>query len=204
MSCEHKIPSETFTELLEDKEPQALAWIRGGTAAPYLSGLVSFFETYYGGVLIEAEMFGLPDAGTEDGACFCTVCIPAEENAADDGLSASREHGDPDGARRPCHALGMLPLISYQGYAWLSLYDKRLTLPEIIGKPMYVHLLCNDPASRPAAGDSPAVNGQPAGRGVIRRTDDEKTIRFRDMKKTALQRPSSLETTGLEPATPCV
>ena len=61
MADKQMTPGEVFAEILEDNEPLAMAWVTGGTAAPALSGLVKFYETPYGGTLIEAELFGLPD-----------------------------------------------------------------------------------------------------------------------------------------------
>ena len=61
MADRQKTPADLFAEILEDNEPMAMAWVTGGPRAPGLSGLVKFYETPYGGTLIEAELFGLPD-----------------------------------------------------------------------------------------------------------------------------------------------
>ncbi len=36
MADRQKTPGDIFSELLEDNEPQALAWVTGGTMAPML------------------------------------------------------------------------------------------------------------------------------------------------------------------------
>ena len=56
----------------------------------------------------------------------------------------------------------MLPLMGNQGYAWLSFYDKRFTIPEIIGKSVIIHEKRDDFASQPS-GDA----GEKIGCGVI-------------------------------------
>lgn len=51
-------PRLTFIHLLEKDRPQAVAWIKGNEDNSRLGGLVKFFSTLYGGVLIEAEILG--------------------------------------------------------------------------------------------------------------------------------------------------
>ena len=51
-------PRMAFTNLLAENRPQAMAWVTGNSKAPQLSGLVKFYHTPYGGVLVEAEFFG--------------------------------------------------------------------------------------------------------------------------------------------------
>lgn len=54
-------PGMIFTDILRNKKPEAVSWVGGNTQNPQLSGVVQFFETPYQGVLIEAEIFGLPN-----------------------------------------------------------------------------------------------------------------------------------------------
>ena len=61
MSERSYTPRDIFADILEDNEPQAVAWVRGDAAHPALSGMIKFYKTPYQGVLIEAEVFGLPD-----------------------------------------------------------------------------------------------------------------------------------------------
>lgn len=64
MSERSYTPRDIFADILEDNEPQAVAWVRGDAAHPALSGMIKFYKTPYQGVLIEAEVFGLPGSGT--------------------------------------------------------------------------------------------------------------------------------------------
>ncbi len=63
-------PRLTFSQLLENNRPQAEAWVQGGTQAPRLSGLVKFYNTPYGGILVEAEIFGLPNQSVPNSSNF--------------------------------------------------------------------------------------------------------------------------------------
>lgn len=53
-------PESTFTDILIKDRPQAIAWITGSDSAPELNGRVKFYNTPYGGILVEAQVFGLP------------------------------------------------------------------------------------------------------------------------------------------------
>ena len=63
-------PRLTFLELLRKNQPQAAAWVTGSPDAPQLSGLVKFYDTPYDGVLIEAELFGLPNIRSSGSSDF--------------------------------------------------------------------------------------------------------------------------------------
>ena len=63
-------PALVFSQLLKNNQPQAAAWVTGNTSAPQLSGLVKFYDTPYGGVLIESELFGLPNIQTSGSSDF--------------------------------------------------------------------------------------------------------------------------------------
>lgn len=68
-------PRLAFVHLLEENRPQAMAWVRGGSSNPDLSGLVKFYDTPYGGILIEAEFFGLPDISKQNSSDFYAMHI---------------------------------------------------------------------------------------------------------------------------------
>lgn len=146
MAYVHRTPADTFSELLKGGSPEALAFIRGARNAPYLNGRLRFFEPCYGGALIEAEIFGLPEAPAA-GAPDATDAVRAAEAADIQAQCAAAFYVIQIGGG------SLLPLISRHGYAWLSLYDQSLSLPEIIEKPAAVYA-CRSavcPTTRPAA-----------------------------------------------------
>lgn len=165
MADRQKTPADIFAEILDDNEPLALAWVTGGTKAPYLSGLVKFFETPYGGTLIEAELFGLPDRTEAGSSDFYAMHIHEYGDCGND-FQNTGGHYNPTGAEHPAHAGDLLPLFTNQGYAWISFYDKRFLIPQILGRSVVIHQMPDDFHTQPS-GDS----GGKIGCGVIRLTN---------------------------------
>lgn len=143
MEKEPVTPGRIFSDLLEDNEPQAMAWVKGGSGAPYLSGLVKFYEAPYGGVLIEAELFGLPNTGGAGSSELYDMNIDTDIRGNE----------------------SIPPLLSSQGYAWISFYGKHLTIPDILGGTVAVSRRADNPA-----GQSSGKKEEPVGSGVIRLT----------------------------------
>lgn len=155
-------PARTFIELLEHNQPQAMAWVTGGPMAPQLSGLVKFYETPYEGVLVEAEIFGLPDIKTQGSSDFYAIHIH-EAGDCFNNFSRTGGHFNPTGASHPGHAGDLLPLLANQGYAWGSFYDKRFKIRDILGRSVVVHSQRDDFTTQPAGN-----SGDKIGCGVIR------------------------------------
>lgn len=154
-------PHLTFIHLLQKDRPQAVAWVRGNEVNPQLSGLVKFYATPYGGVLVEAEIFGLPNIDRMNSTDFYALHIHENGDCSDDFMQTGN-HYNPMNQPHPYHAGDMLPLMGNQGYAWLSFYDKRFTVPEIIGKSVIIHSRQDDFTSQPSGNP-----GEKIGCGVI-------------------------------------
>ena len=154
-------PGTTFAGLLAENRPQAAAWVRGGAAAPRLSGLVKFYDTIYGGVLIETEIFGLPNISSQGSSDFYALHIH-ETGDCSHQFAKTGNHYNPAGLPHPQHAGDLLPLLGNQGYAWGAFYDKRFQIKDILGRPVVIHRNRNDSTSQPA-GDA----GEKIGCGVI-------------------------------------
>lgn len=157
-------PGIFFTELLQHNRPQAAAWITGSAAEPQLSGLVKFYQTSYGGVLVEAEIFGLPDTKESKAGSFYAMHIHQYGDCSDD-FSMTGDHYNPEKRPHPFHAGDLLPLLGNQGYAWSAFYTKRFTLQEIIGKSVIIHSKPDDFTTQPSGSA-----GIKIGCGEIRRT----------------------------------
>lgn len=56
-------PQNIFTSILNQNTPTAIARVQGSTDYANLYGTVSFYETPFGGVLVSAEVYGLPGSG---------------------------------------------------------------------------------------------------------------------------------------------
>ena len=68
-------PADVFADLLRFGAPAAVAWVKGGASAPAISGLVKFYQTPYQGVLVEAEIFNLPNKNVAGSSNFYAMQI---------------------------------------------------------------------------------------------------------------------------------
>lgn len=157
-------PSDTFINLLSYYQPQAQAWIRGSSSEPQLNGSVNFYQTQYGGILIEAQIFGLPDINNPGSSDFYAMHIH-EYGDCSDQFQNTGSHYNPTNQAHPQHSGDMPPLLANQGYAYSVFYDKRCTIAEIIGKSVIIHSQRDDFTTQPS-GDP----GIKIGCGVIRKT----------------------------------
>lgn len=157
-------PRINFTELLYYERPEAAAWISGNTANPQLSGLVKFYQTSYGGILIEAEFFGLPNINTPDSSNFYAMHIH-EFGDCSNNFDKTGMHYNPSNQKHPDHAGDLPPLLGNQGYAFSVFYDKRFTISEIIGKSVIIHELPDDFTTQPSGN-----SGAKIGCGEIKRS----------------------------------
>ena len=156
-------PGITFTELLQHNHPQAAAWVTGNADNLQLSGLVKFYQTSYSGVLVEAEIFGLPDRKEPKPNHFYAMHIHQFGDCSNN-FSKTGEHYNPQNEPHPFHAGDLLPLLSNQGYAWSAFYDKRFTINEIIGRSVIIHSGADDFTTQPSGNP-----GTKIGCGEIRR-----------------------------------
>ncbi|MDO5418166.1 MAG: superoxide dismutase family protein [Lachnospiraceae bacterium] len=142
-------PRLPFIQLLAHHTPQAMAWVRGGAAAPGLSGLVKFFDTPYEGVLVEAEIFGLPNLSLPGSSDFYAMHIH-ESGDCSGHFTHTGGHYNPTHQLHPQHAGDLPPLLGSQGYAWTAFYDKRFRIKEIIGRSVIIHSMPDDFTSQPS------------------------------------------------------
>ena len=147
-------PEATFSDLLFANEPDAAAWITGSDSVPNLNGCVKFFSTPFGGTLVAAELFGLPNSSEKNSFNFYAMHIH-DSGDCSDHFSHTGLHYNPQNALHPDHAGDMPPLLGNQGYAFSVFYDKRYTIQEIIGRSVIIHEKPDDFTSQPAgnAGD---------------------------------------------------
>lgn len=176
-------PGDIFVSIMTRNAPSAYAWIKGGTDNPDISGLIRFYETSFAGIVVDAEVYGLPDiVNTTD-----MTDIDANTNSNIIGRISDKRgpnkigsataisnfygmhihefgdctppfdktggHYNPLNAQHPHHSGDMPPLMSSNGYAWMSFFDNRFTIEEIIGKSLVIHRMRDDFTSQPS-GDS--------------------------------------------------
>ena len=130
-------------------QPGARAVVRGGT----VTGEVRFFQADRG-VLVQAELFGLPHSAENCRSGVFAFHIHTGRCPADhpDDPSAHVEgHYDPDDCPHPHHAGDLPPLFaSREGYAFQTVLTDRFSLREIIGKAVVVHARRDDFTSQPS------------------------------------------------------
>ena len=73
------------------------------------------------------------------------------------------EHYSYREAVHPQHSGDLIPLMGNQGYAWTAFYDKRITIPEIIGRSVVIHAMPDDFMTQPSGN-----SGMKIGCGIIR------------------------------------
>lgn len=142
--------------VLERKIERAEARILGNTGYPELFGKALFTQMPAGGVIITVEVIGLPP---ESG--FLGMHIH-ENGVCTTPFNKTGNHYNPTEAAHPMHTGDLPPLLNNNGYAYLSFYDNRFRLKEILGKSIIIHSRRDDFTSQPA-GDS----GEKIGCGVI-------------------------------------
>lgn len=155
-------PRLSFLPILEENSPQAVAWVRGSTRISPVSGLVKFFRTPYDGVLVEAEVFGLPNVSEQGSTRFYAMHIH-EFGDCSDNFSKTGDHYNPADLPHPDHAGDLIPLLSNQGYAWSAFYDKRFSIDEILGRSVIIHAMPDDFMTQPSGN-----SGEKIACGVIR------------------------------------
>ncbi len=158
-------PAISFLQILRQGQPDAAAWIQGSASWPQTAGSVKFYKTPYEGVLVEAQIFGLPNIQTPGSTDFYGMHIH-EYGDCTRPFSRAGDHYNPGQLAHPQHAGDLPPLLGNQGYAYLVFYDKRFRLEEIIGRSVIIHSMPDDFRTQPA-GDS----GERIGCGVIRSAD---------------------------------
>ena len=154
-----------YARLIERSRPAAKAVLKGSPEYPEINGLVSFYNTNQG-VLVVAEVYGLPHC---QGECNWEVygfhihegrsCTGNEEKPfADAG-----EHYNPHGCPHPKHSGDLPPLFGNNGYAWSALLTARFTIDEVKGRTVIVHRDPDDFTTQPSG-----ASGEMIACGVIK------------------------------------
>ena len=151
--------------------PQAEARVQGSAQFPKLNGVVRFYQTMRG-VLVLAEVAGLPD-GTE--RCenpvlgfhihAGTSCTGTEADPFADALT----HYNLGDCPHPYHAGDLPPLFDNQGYAFMMVLTDRFVVDEIIGRTIIIHSAPDDFTTQPAGN-----SGSKIACGVIQSMENKK------------------------------
>lgn len=169
---EELTPNNMFIMTMSKKRPDAYALINGNNDNPDLFGEVNFYNTQFGGILVNAEIYGLPPVSHTDssGSRKTTVSNFYGMHIHENGdcslpFDKTGAHYNPENALHPFHAGDMPSLLGNNGYAWLCFYDKRFTIKEIIGKSVIIHEMPDDFTTQPSGN-----SGTKIGCGIIKMT----------------------------------
>lgn len=147
--------------------PQAAASVTGSPNYPNLSGIVRFYQTG-GGVVVLAEVSGLPQA---DAPCRERVFgfhIHKGTDCGgnmDDPFAHAMVHYNPGKCGHPHHAGDLPPLFGNNGAALSLFLTNRFSVDEVIGKTVIIHDHPDDFTTQPSGN-----SGTKIACGVIRRT----------------------------------
>lgn len=125
--------------------PNAVARLQGDGAHAKLRGIVKFFQRE-NGVMIEAEVVGLPE--TETG--FFGFHIHEGVSCSGDGFPDTGAHFNPGIVMHPKHAGDLPPLMADHGSAYLKVFTDRFHVEEVIGRTVIIHDSPDDFHSQPS------------------------------------------------------
>lgn len=135
--------------------PEAFAEIQGSDRYPEIHGMVYFFEVY-GGTIVMAELYGLPDEEMQEQGKFFAFHIHEDGDCAgteEEPFAGTGMHYNPEHAEHPEHAGDLPLLLSTHGAAWSAVYTGRFNPDDVVGRSVIVHAKPDDYRTQPA-GDS--------------------------------------------------
>ncbi|MBE6902989.1 MAG: superoxide dismutase family protein [Ruminococcaceae bacterium] len=130
----------------------AVAFINGSEEYPDIKGLVFFYQMREG-VMVRAEIFGLPkEAEVCDTPIFAFHIHSGSQCTGDenDFFADTKGHYNPKDCPHPYHAGDMPSLFSVNGKAVLAFLTDRFTVKEILEKAVVIHSSTDDFATQPS------------------------------------------------------
>ncbi len=145
--------------------PAAVAEIKGSEDYPNIRGKVIFYNAR-GGVLVRAEITGLPKATNNCDSPIFAFHIHSGNactGGSGDAFANVGTHFNPYNCMHPYHAGDLPPLFNANGNAVLEVLVDRFTLSQIIGKTVIIHSDPDDFMTQPSGNA-----GQKIACGVIK------------------------------------
>lgn len=133
-------------------KPYALAKIKGSSAYPRINGIVYFYKTQ-SGVLVLIQINGLP---TSDDICknpIFAVHIHSGGSCTGnntDPFSDALTHYNPKNCAHPYHAGDLPPIFGVNGLGFSTFLTNRFSAEEIIGKTIIIHSAPDDFTTQPS------------------------------------------------------
>lgn len=127
------------------KKPMAIARLKGQQNTADLVGTVRFYQLS-GGVLVEAEVVGLPP----NASGFYGFHVHGGGNCGGTDFATTGSHFDGNSSIHPLHSGDLPPLLSCNGKAYMVVQTDRFSLRDILGRTMVIHSNADDFTSQPA------------------------------------------------------
>lgn len=134
--------------------PEAYAEITGIEEFAEIQGIVSFYDVY-GGTIVMAEIYGLPEQNTKENGGFYGFHIHEGSSCTgtpSDSLSNTGGHLNLTNEEHPYHTGDLPPLLSVDGTAWMAVYTGRFHPEDVIGRTAVIHHDPDDFKTQPAGG----------------------------------------------------
>ena len=138
--------------ILQRRNPQAIAAVHGSPEYACIRGTVFFYQTEHG-TLVLADISGLPNPSEP---CKSPIfafhihsggsCSGNAENPFADALG----HYNPGDCLHPYHAGDLPPLFGCHGYAFSCFLTSRFAVREIIGRTIIIHANPDDFTTQPS------------------------------------------------------
>ena len=134
------------------RRPDAYAIVNGSEKYPGIAGIVYFYETDYGSLVV-STVKGLPSG---DEACKSPIFAfhihegDSCSGDADDPFENAGMHYNPRGCPHPYHAGDLPSLLGADGYAFSAFLTDRFTVSEIIGRTVIIHSSPDDFTTQPS------------------------------------------------------
>lgn len=161
-----------FMELYDwilQTSPQAIANVEGGSGDEEINGVVYFFQTEMG-VIVMYSVGGLPvNPQSCTGSVFAMHIHEGGSctGAAGDPFSETGGHYNPYGCPHPYQAGDLPPLFSNGGYAFGAVLTSRFGVEEILGRTIVIHADVDDFHTQPSGN-----SGAKIACGVIRALEE--------------------------------
>lgn len=145
-------PGLHFLETALHYMPAAYAELSGNPGNSEITGIVRFYPVN-GGVLVNAEIYGLPTSAESCRSDIFGFHIHEGNSCAgteSDPYANTGGHYNPSDCPHPAHRGDMPPLFGNNGSAWMMYFTDRFTILDLIGKTIIIHSSPDDFTTQPS------------------------------------------------------
>lgn len=132
--------------------PAAYARLTGNPGNGEIDGIVRFYPVK-GGVLVNAEVYGLPASRAVCSTDIFGFHIHQGNSCTGtpkDPYADAGSHYNPADCRHPAHMGDMPPLFGNDGSAWMIYVTNRFSVRDIIGRTVIIHDMPDDFTTQPS------------------------------------------------------